>query len=88
VTAKTKLAAIKTRLKKHTPEIAAFATVAAVLTTAVIVSRQAINAVTEIDDDVLPEMTGNEREQLLGDPNFSLLKITDDEFMFVRNIQD
>ena len=83
---KEKIAKIKAKLKQHAPEIAIFT--AAIAGTAYLVTSVA-KQLSAVEHNVifepLPTIEGDERKALMEDENFSLYKLTDDEYMFCRD---
>ena len=87
---KDKIAKAKQKLKDRAPEIIAFALTATALVGGVYAVKKSLHPeVFSMDTDFrLEEVAGKEREALMKDKDFKLLKLTDDEYMFAREVTE
>ena len=86
---KEKIAKFKKKLKDNAPIIAVVGTGTALAAyVALTVMKTASASLSEGGDFKLEEMLGEVRDRLLNDENFALLKLTDDEYMYVRRTKE
>jgi hypothetical protein len=81
---KEKIAKLKKKLKDNAPIIAVIGTGTALVAYVAISVMRTINVASTEGSFKLDEMLGEERDRLLKDDDFALLKLTDDEYMYAR----